>query len=199
MITPTRRFRSPRVKTEHVFATSGDRSADNPDPPTPTQVRPSRRRKLLACCILAGSGLVLVVVGSFLPWVISGTVSRSSYAIVGIVDRLGVAPDGTVAFLVELWPWFGALSVAPVIAGILRWWRVSGILCVLFGIVAAALSLGVLILAGGRGGTVRLAPIGPAVMAAGAILLVCGGLALALGAASPIRHIDPRLTATQPA
>jgi hypothetical protein len=50
------------------------------------------------------------------------------------------------------------------------------------------LSLGILTVGTGVGGLgVRLDPIGPAVMAAGAILLFSGGLALALGAGSPVR------------
>jgi hypothetical protein len=144
---------------------------------------------LVACCLIAGTGLILVVAGSFLPWVISGNVSRSSYAIVGVVDRLGFADDGPLAVLVDLWPFVGAVCVAPVIAGILRWWRTSGVLCVCYGLLTGALSFGLLAFGSGVGGLgVRLSPIGPAVMAAGAILLICGGVALAVGAGSPVRH-----------
>lgn len=189
----------PSVKTEPVFDTSGDpRRAGGrrltADPPAPSPGAPDRRRVLTACCLVAGSGLLLVVAGSFLPWVVSGNVTRSSYAIVGVVDRLGFADDGPVAILVTGWPFVGALCVAPVIAAILRWWRIAGVLCLLYGLITGALSFGLLFFAGGRGGLgVRVEPTGPAVMAAGAVLLIGGGIALAAGVGSPIRRVAARL------
>jgi hypothetical protein len=201
-----RPWSSPRVKTEPVHDTSGYPPVDPRSGPwgTPdghqgvTRPATARRRLLLVCCLIAGTGLLLVVAGSFLPWVVSGTVSRSSYAIVGIADRLGLADDGPLALLVVGWPFVGALCVAPVVAGILRWWRTAGVLCVLYGLVTGLLSFGLLAFGAGRAGLgIRLEPTGPAVMAAGAVLLVCSGTALALGAGSPVRHRNTRLPATQ--
>jgi hypothetical protein len=90
-----RPWSSPRVKTEPVHDTSGYPPVDPRSGPwgTPdghqgvTRPATARRRLLLVCCLIAGTGLLLVVAGSFLPWVVSGTVSRSSYAIVGISAR----------------------------------------------------------------------------------------------------------------
>jgi hypothetical protein len=185
-----RPWSSPRVKTEPVHDTSGYPPVDPRSGPwgTPdghqgvTRPATARRRLLLVCCLIAGTG----------------TVSRSSYAIVGIADRLGLADDGPLALLVVGWPFVGALCVAPVIAGILRWWRTAGVLCVLYGLVTGLLSFGLLAFGAGRAGLgIRLEPTGPAVMAAGAVLLVCSGTALALGAGSPVRHRNTRLPATQ--
>ncbi len=142
----------------------------------------------MLCCVIAGAGLGLVIWGSFLPWVISGNVRRSSYAIVGVAGRLGVAGDGILALLVAAWPLLGVLSMSPVIAGCLRWWRTAGILAVLAALPAAGVSIAILVVAVGRVGlTVRLDPIGPAVMTAGALLLMAGGISLAIGIGSPVR------------
>ena len=142
----------------------------------------------MASCLIGGTGLALVIAGSFLPWIISGSVRRSSYAILGVVDRLGIAGDGFLGTVVARWPLIGALCVLPLVTAALRWWRVTGILSVIIGLSAAVLSLGILTVGTGVGGLgVRLDPIGSAVMAAGAILLFSGGLALALGAGSPVR------------
>jgi len=183
------------VKTEPVFDTSGNPRAVGSGQPSDGSPAPTnRRQKLTACCVIAGIGLVLVVAGSFMPWVISGSVTRSSYAVVGVVDRLGFADDGPLAVLVAGWPFVGALCVAPAIAAIVRWWRTAGVLCVLYGLLTGSLAFGLLLFAAGQGGLgVRLAPIGPAVMAAGAVLLVGGGLALATGADSPDRRARARL------
>jgi len=140
-------------------------------------------------CLFAGAGLVLVVIGSFLPWVISGEVRRSSYAIVGVVDRLGIAGDGLLGVVVAGWPFIGLLCMTPVIAGCLRWWRTAGGLAILLAGLAGLLAFGLLVMTAGRAGLgIRLDPIGPAVMAAGSVLLMCGGLALALGVGSPVRR-----------
>lgn len=146
-------------------------------------------RLLIAWCWVTGCGLVLVIVGSFLPWVISGTVKRSSYQIIGVIDRLGIAGDGLVATLVSSWPLLGVLCFAPVVAAALRWWRPAGVLAILIGLIASALALGILAIALGKVGlTVRLDPLGPSVMAAGGLLLVGGGLCMTFGNGSPIRR-----------
>lgn len=152
----------------------------------------ARRRVVrgrVAHCWLAGAGLALALAGSFLPWVLSGTVTRSIYAIAGIVDRLGVAGDGPLATLLSYLPLIAALCFAPVIAAALRWWRVAGALAMLIGLIMSVLSLGILALTLGKVGlTVRLDPLGPSVMAAGGILLLGGGACLSFGNSSPVRR-----------
>ena len=129
-----------------------------------------------------------MIVGSFLPWVVSGQVRRSSYAVAGVIDRLGIAGDGVLG-----------LARRPVAAA-------SVPLCMLpvsprccagggppacsrrcSGSPAAALSIGALVFAAraGRSGSVSLDPLGPAVMAAGAALLLVGGLLLTFRRSSP--------------
>lgn len=175
---PRRSFPPGRQQTDVVSET----------PLPQPQSGPSRRRVLLVCCLIAGSGLALVIAGSFLPWVISGEVRRSSYAILGIVNRLGVAGDGALGVLIANWPLVGVLCMAPVVIACLRWWRTAGVLAVLVAMATGLLSFGILIAARSSTGLiVRLDPIGPAVMAAGAVLLLAGGLTLALGTGSPVR------------
>ncbi len=152
--------------------------------PTPPPAHPSATRPAAPVipAAIAGLGVVLVVVGSFLPWVVSGQVRRSSYAISGVVDRLGIAGDGVLAVLVDLWPYFGPLCVLPVIVGALRWWRTAGVIAAVLGLASGTLAVAALAIAarGAGSGSVSLDPLGPSVMAAGAALLVGGGLALAL-------------------
>jgi len=160
-----------------------------PDAATDRSVARRRLRWRIAQCWLAGAGLVLALAGSFLPWVISGSVTRSIYAMAGVVDRLGVAGDGPVATVLASLPLIAALCFAPVIAAAFRWWRVAGGFAMLIGVVMSALSLGILALALGKVGlTVRLDPLGPSVMAAGGLLLCGGGACLSFGNSSPIRR-----------
>lgn len=152
-----------------------------------------RRWGRITLCWLAGAGLVLAIAGSFLPWVASGTVTRSIYAIAGVADRLGVAGDGVLAHLLAVLPVLAALCFAPVIAAAFRWWRTAGALATLIGLAMSGLALGILALTLGKAGlTVRLDPLGPSVMAAGGLLLVAGGTGLIFGHGSSIRRTDGR-------
>ena len=154
---------------------------------------PTALRVRATICLIGGAGLVLVVLGSFLPWVGSGTVRRSSYQIIGIVGRLGIGEGGPLAVLIAAWPYIGVLCMAPVLAAAVRWWRSAGVLGVLIGLLSGLLSFGLLLVGTGRGGGIlRVDPIGPSVMAAGAVLLVCAGTALIFRAGSPIRHMGTR-------
>jgi hypothetical protein len=65
------------------------------------------RQKIGTAC--AASGAVLLVAGAFLPWVRIGSVSRSSFAITGVLARLGIS--GWQGMALRGWP-FAPLVVA---------------------------------------------------------------------------------------
>ena len=102
--------------------------------------------------LIGGAGIVLVIVGSFLPWVVSGTVRRSSYAIVGILGRLGIGEDGPLGILIGAWPLIGVLCMTPIVAAALRWWLVAGVLAVVVAVPAGLLSFGVILATSGLAG-----------------------------------------------
>lgn len=52
----------------------------------------------------AAIGALVALVGTFLPWLASGTVDRSSYELLDIVERLGFSPDGLVGLALTIWP-----------------------------------------------------------------------------------------------
>ncbi len=52
----------------------------------------------------AAFGAVVALVGTFLPWLASGAVDRSSYELLDIVERLGFSPDGLVGLALTIWP-----------------------------------------------------------------------------------------------
>ena len=62
----------------------------------------------------------VVVVSTFLPWLRSGSTSRSSYELLGLLDRLDIAPDGWISVLVRWWP---LVPLLVVLAIVLAWWR----------------------------------------------------------------------------
>ena len=67
-----------------------------------------------------GAGAVLVLLGSFMPWLRSGERLRTSYELSVSVQRLGLARNGFEQAVVMLWP---LVPVVVLAAGLLFWWR----------------------------------------------------------------------------
>ena len=126
------------------------------------------------------AGAATTLVGTFLPWLRSGSRDRSSYSIFDLVERLGFAPDGVVAWSLRLWPLVPLLLVTMAVAS---WavvtkhlpWR------------AAALAIGAAtVWVGGTAVALVLAPdaglvrvgSGPAVAMAGVVVAALGGVLL---------------------
>ncbi|TKV60712.1 hypothetical protein FDO65_03240 [Nakamurella flava] len=149
-----------------------------PGPWGPAATAPAPRRTARTGVLLGLPGLILILVGAFLPWLISGTVRRSSFAVAGVADRLGVA-DGLGGTLVAAWPAICASFVLPVLVAAFRCWRTAGFLAVLLGLLAGGLA-GTALWFGlaGSASVVRLDLTGPSVMLTGALLFIAGGIAL---------------------
>lgn len=118
-------------------------------------------------------GLLVVVVGTFLPWLQSGRATRNSYAADGAVRRL-LDVSGPVDAALRMWPFVSllcAVAAAAVILGILKiGFGLSMMAAVISGSVATVA------LAASPHGLVRPASAGPAVTLAGAIVAVIGAL-----------------------
>ena len=150
-----------------------------------------RRRAGLA---FGATGLVLIVAGTFAPWLSSGGVLRNSYAIVGILRRLGYAKTGVGAMALPWWPLIGPLAMVILVIGILRWWRTAAAAVLVFGLTTGAVAAGVLVFAGGEDvAGVTLAYAGPVLTVAGAVAAVCGGALVLLGSrrSTPSRQVTP--------
>jgi len=115
-------------------------------------------------------GGVAVIVGTFLPWVASGTAERSSYQVFEVIGRLGFAPDGPVGWAMRLWPIMPLLMVSAAAAA---WFE--------YRVLAAAIGAVGAFYAGGVGFAVNQAPKEGLVRVLGAPLFtgVAAGLVLA--------------------
>jgi hypothetical protein len=112
---------------------------------------------------------VCVVVGSFLPWLHSGTRSRNSYATDGAVRRLlGVSRPGDWALVA--WPYVGLACGAAIAALLIGLPRVAAGI----GLVAAAGAAvaAITMLTADRAATIRPAFAGPIVTLVGSLVVV---------------------------
>jgi len=76
------------------------------------------RRDLFSRVAVTVAAAVLLV-GTFLPWIRTGRRERNSYELLGLVDRLGFAPDGWMERFVRWWPIVALLVVGAVVCA---WW-----------------------------------------------------------------------------
>ena len=138
---------------------------------------------------MLSAGATLAVVGSFLPWLSSGTVDRSSYDILGLVDRLGFTPDGPISVVARAWPLMPLMLTVAVVAVWWGWRRVGAAVGGVGGIYACGLGAAV---AGAVPDTqhisVGAAPVLTAV--GGAVVIVGSLLTLVLGV--PSAHANAR-------
>lgn len=68
-----------------------------------------------------GCGAAVALAGTFLPWLSSGSVPRSSYELFDVVERLGFSGTGPIAWVLRLWVFVPLLLVlSAVIQGVPR-------------------------------------------------------------------------------
>ena len=133
----------------------------------------------IAPLLLLGTGLVLALVGTFLPWLVSGEVRRNSYAVAGIADRV-LIPDGhALAWLVSGWSFAAPALVLPAAVGALRWWRTAAVVALVVTTVTGVVAAMVLSL-GSAPGLVSPDPLGPAVTLGGSLLAFGSGVTVLL-------------------
>ena len=139
-------------------------------------------------------GSAIAIGGSFAAWLRTGAVPRSSYEILGLVDRLGFAPDGPIRTAVRAWPLMPLLMTASVVTA---WWGlryVGASLGIIAGLYAGALGVAIAAAVPERHlVSVSAAPtitaIGAALQIAGSVLTITIGPALG---APPARLSDGR-------
>ena len=121
------------------------------------------------------AGLALVVAGAFLPWVWSGSSSRSSFALVRSADRLGIVDDGFGLVILRGWylvPLLAAIAVVLVTIGRPRAAAVAGLL--LAAVVATVATI-VLVAAPSTGPGPVASLVGAAVAVAASVVVLRGG------------------------
>jgi hypothetical protein len=149
--------------------------------PTAPAAAPARERaidaRLTPASLLGTAGLVLLVVGTFLPWLQSGRTLRNSYQASGTLRRL-LAPDGVVGTLLSAWPFVSLACAVAIACYALGLRRTAWLLGLLAAAVGAAAAIAALSLSGSH--FARPAPTGPVVTLLGSALTL-GAAIIRLG------------------
>lgn len=142
------------------------------------------RWRAAALALVTGGGFVAIV-GMFGPWIHSGAMTRSSFELADLVERLGFAPDGLIGTGLRSWPLAPLLVVIGVVP--IWWWGGKAA-------AAAAVTAGAMV--GVVGAAVWTVPDsrwygsewGSFVTALGALTMVVGGLVEFVGRATSARR-----------
>lgn len=130
-------------------------------------------QRILIGRVVATVGAVVAAVGTFLPWLRSGTRRRNSYEIFSLVDRLGFSRSSAVGWGLRLWP---IVPLVLVLAVTLQWFPRKW--------VSGGSAMVAVVYAGGVAAAVESAPAtsliaveyGPWVTLAGLVVLTAGAL-----------------------
>lgn len=131
----------------------------------------ARPRSRLLAPALAGAGLVVLLIGTFLPWLRSGGALRNSYQADGVIRRL-LAPNGPAGALLTAWPLVGACCAVAAAGYALGLRRTALALAAVTAVAAGAVAVPALILAPRSYASVIAG--GPAVTLAGSALVLAG-------------------------
>lgn len=143
---------------------------------------------------LTGSGVAIAVVGTFLPWFVSGEVTRSSYEAVGLVEHFDLV--GAAGPALAVWPAVPLLAAVCAAALITRFVRTATVACLVWSLLVGFTAVCTAARAGDHG-PVGIDRTGPVVTAVGAGLAVVAALAAVVLAGRAARR--PRPPAVAPA
>ncbi|MER7113040.1 hypothetical protein ACWGRK_14540 [Saccharomonospora azurea] len=134
-------------------------------------------RAVIGCGVLAAAGLVVAAVGTFLPWLRSGSVERDSYATAALLDHLLTLDP---ALRLALRAWNGVIVAAGVcvIVLVLGLWRTAASLITVTAITVGTVAALITIQSSDVTGLIGISTVGPATSTAGSALALLGGLGL---------------------
>lgn len=139
----------------------------------------------LAGSIVLLTATVTTMIGTFLPWLNSGQVTRNSYQVAGTLDRWRLIDSALLDAALAGWPFLGPGLMITVLLVAFRFWRTAGAAAALVGAIGAAGAVTAQLMVGERAAFgVSLNPVGPTTVTIGGVLLVLAGVLLWL----PSRH-----------
>jgi hypothetical protein len=141
-------------------------------PHTPTGV---------AAAAVTATGLVIVAVGTFLPWVRSGTVLRDSYQSIAVVRSIGVLDGTPLTLLIDVWTLLIPISTVCLIAYALGFRRSSATVSAVVAIISGTVSGAATVISGGEEIHLGISSIGPVTTFVGAVLTLVGVVGIFAG------------------
>jgi hypothetical protein len=135
----------------------------------------------VAGAVLTAVGLVAVAVGTFLPWVRSGSVLRDSYQSIAVIRTFKVLDGNPLALVIDAWTLMIPVMTLCFVVYALGFRRSSATISAVIAIVSGTISGAATVLGGGEEVRLGIASIGPTTTLVGAVLTIAGVVAIFAG------------------
>lgn len=134
---------------------------------------------------LTATGLVTIAVGTFLPWVKSGSVLRDSYQSISVIRTFKVLDGSPFALVLDVWTLLIPVMTLCLVGYALGFRRWSAVVSVTIAIVGGTVAGAARVLSTGEEVSLGIANIGPTTTLVGAVLTVAGVVGVFAGRRGP--------------
>ena len=147
------------------------------------RVKRSPRERLLplAGALVAGLGVVLVLVGTFLPWLRSGSALRDSYQTIGLIRFYHLLDGSPLGSLLTVWVGLTPAITVCVAAYALGLRRSAACAAAVVAVLTGTVAVVATVQAGSGGALLGVAGTGPAVTLTGSALVLLGAAGVLSG------------------
>ncbi|MFL6124577.1 hypothetical protein [Actinophytocola sp.] len=135
----------------------------------------------LAGAALTAVGLVTVAVGTFLPWVVSGSVLRDSYESIAIIRTIRVLDGSPLALVVDAWTLIIPVSTLCLVVYALGFRRCAATISAVIAIVSGTIAGAASVVSGGEEVRLGISSAGPTTTLVGAVLTLAGVVGIFAG------------------
>ncbi len=142
--------------------------------------RPHTRTGVTGAALTA-LGLVTVAVGTFLPWVRSGSVLRDSYESIAVIRAIKVLDGGPLVLVIDAWTLIIPISTLCVVVYASGFRRTGGTISAFVAIISGTIAGAATVVGGGEEVRLGIASTGPTTTLIGAVVTVAGVVGIFAG------------------
>lgn len=135
----------------------------------------------LAGAVLTAVGLVVIAVGTFLPWVVSGSVLRDSYESIAVVRTIKVLDGNPLLLVIDAWTLLIPISTLCQVVYALGLRRVAATISAAVAIISGTIAGAATVVSGGEEVRLGISSAGPTTTLIGSVLALAGIVGIFLG------------------
>jgi hypothetical protein len=135
----------------------------------------------MAGAVLGGAGLVMVTIGTFLPWLKSGSVLRDSYESIGAIRTIGIIRDSPLNLVIDAWTMIVPVITLCVAAYAFGFRRSAATVAAVVAIFCGTIGGGAAVESSGDETSLGIAGTGPTVTVIGGVLALLGVIGVFIG------------------
>jgi hypothetical protein len=135
----------------------------------------------MAGAALGGIGLVMVAIGTFLPWLRSGSVLRDSYESISAIRTIGIIRDSPLNLIIDAWTMTVPVITLCVAAYAFGFRRSAATVAAVVAIFCGTIGVGAAVESSGDAASLGIASTGPTVTFIGGILALLGVIGVFIG------------------